>query len=227
MKRQVIYAGVGVVVFGLACGGRVNDRGDSVEPVMVAGPDESIESGPSEAAPLDPERPEVSSPEPEVTQPEATPDDAPFAEESPLDTGDGLLSCEWSAPDSDPMSTLCGAAINVLMAYCADCHSQSATRPSSAGPTDVGDWELLSREGYVRACAAEQSPVITLMRANEMPTPEGHMLSFPVSAADVDIVIQMIDFDCTDEEKLCAAEPAEPGCAEVLLGRQARQRRTN
>lgn len=120
---------------------------------------------------------------------------------------------------SDPASTVSGAAMNVMSAYCAACHGPNATEPAPSGPADPTDFNGMIDDGFVVDCNAEGSPIIVSMRAQEMPPLE--YAGFPATDPDIDTVVSFIELLCSDEENACAANPSAPACDEVLAARRA------
>jgi mono/diheme cytochrome c family protein len=122
---------------------------------------------------------------------------------------------------SDPASTASGAAMNIMSVYCSGCHGPDATRPAPSGPSDPTDFNGMIDDGFVVDCDAEGSRIIVGMRAQEMPPLE--YLGFPATEPDIDTVARFIEFQCSDLEKACAANPSEPGCDQVLAARRERR----
>jgi mono/diheme cytochrome c family protein len=122
---------------------------------------------------------------------------------------------------SDPSSTVSGAAINIMVAYCAGCHGPNATEPAASGPSDPTDFNGMIDDGHVIDCNAEGSPIILSMRAGEMPPLE--YVGFPATEPDIDTVATFIDFMCSDEERACAESPMGANCDEVIAARRARR----
>ena len=122
---------------------------------------------------------------------------------------------------SDPASTVSGAAMNIMNAYCSACHGPNATEPAPSGPSDPTDFNGMIDDGFVIDCNAEGSRIIVRMRAQEMPPLED--FGYPATEADIDTVVRFIEFLCSDEENACAENPSERGCDEVLAARRARR----
>jgi len=139
------------------------------------------------------------------------------AETAPLDCPPTRVISDVS--DSDPASTISGAAVNIMSAYCANCHGPDAAEPAPSGPSDPTDFNGMIDDGLVIDCNAEGSPVIRSMRAGEMPPLD--YLGFPATEPDIDTVASFIEFLCNDAENACAEEPSQPGCDEVLAARRA------
>lgn len=127
-----------------------------------------------------------------------------------------VVGSEENPESSDAVPQQAAAAANVLTAYCGPCHTPSGAERVADGPSNVADFNAMIDEGFVIDCSAERSPIITSIRRNEMPPPD----RFPVTAPDLDVVAQYIEFLCSDEEKACARRPSSPGCDDVLSARQ-------
>lgn len=120
---------------------------------------------------------------------------------------------------SDPASTVSGAAMNIMGAYCAACHGPNATEPAPSGPADPTDFNGMIDDGFVYDCNGDGSPIIVSMRTQEMPPLE--YSGFPATEPDIDTVVTFIELLCSDRENACAENPSAPGCDEVLAARRA------
>lgn len=119
-------------------------------------------------------------------------------------------------PESAPLNLPPDAAENVLASVCGQCHGPL---PESAdfiqgGLGNIQDYGALREAGYIVDCSPESSRIIQVMRSGSMPPPSSGLPR--VTEADIGVVASTIELDCTDSERLCAGDPALPGCGAVL-----------
>lgn len=203
-------AGLGSAGWGMACGGDA-----ALAPDVSRGASQPAGSRTSDAGSA--AQPSEPSPPPAAIQ----------AETGTLDGGTdaGGFDCpptrlETGSDVNPPPSTLAGAAVNVMLTYCGNCHTPGGAEGVAVGPANVADFNGMIDEGFVVDCSGELSPIITSMRQNEMPPP-GYLI--PVTAVDAEVVVQYIEFLCTDEERACAVRPSDSGCDDVLSARRRKR----
>jgi mono/diheme cytochrome c family protein len=100
-----------------------------------------------------------------------------------------------------------------LAEYCGACHGAALTvQQAQAGINFISDLDALVERGLIVECAAEQSPLVQVLRSNHGFDP-GVEIAPP--AEELDLIVGWIDEGCTETRRLCAEQPSLEGCAKV------------
>jgi hypothetical protein len=189
LRRLWVCCAIGLWATVSSCGGLAADglAAEGLEPER---------SGPSVSQPADP---------PEIVRPRReTCEDNPLLAECPQPYDacreNPQSSACSSAPEPDSPDVegpfVIAAAQNVLSSYCGACHGAALTElQASASINYIDDWNRLLETGLIERCSPRRSRIVVVMRSGEMP-PAGSSLP-PVSDADIGVVEDAIDFDCS------------------------------
>jgi mono/diheme cytochrome c family protein len=212
------FAGVALAGAAFACGGRAIDGDPAAEPAGSA-----ATGGDNTAAPPRPE-PGLMAPAAPRSPSAAACRDNPAAagctvpierdppREPTLPCTQNVHLPECPAPMSSSSEPRRDDAAFILMDRCGGCHTPAAAQRLGMvppGPTNVLDWGSMLQEGYVADCDPEGSAIIQQLRSFVTTIP----------ADEIQVVVDQIEMSCTAEQKSCALDPSQTGCAVVRIER--------
>ncbi len=139
---------------------------------------------------------------------------APECAEDPPEPCDLYPALPNCPPSEDPYGR--GRVTLMLAEWCGACHGPALTvQQAQAGINFITDLDALVDAGYLRECAAEQSPVVNVLRAKHGFT--NGLVDVP--EADIDFIVAEFDRDCSATRRLCVEQPELQGCAAVQAER--------